>query len=435
MKKLKLVTFGGGSSYTPELVDGLIRMYDELPITEYYLVDIEAGREKMEINRKLVQRMLERENIPIQVKTTLDVKEALEDADFVTTQIRVGGMELRVKDEVMSFAHDVLGQETNGPAGFASALRTIPVLLDIAYQMEELCPEAWLINFTNPAGIVTEAISKHSTIRSIGICSGANNMRKDIAALYGEDYRNVEVDIFGLNHLMFARKIAVNHVDKTEEVLRQLRGEAIDGLPVKTPDYDPKFMKALHLYPLSGYLHYTYLEEEVVPRYKADSLKNGTRGEQIVPIEKELFDLYQNEDLVEKPKQLSMRGGSLYSDTAIAIISAIYNDKNERHVANVQNKGATVDLEYESAIECTCLVNRNGAIPLTIGKLPLSVRGIIQQTNTYEALCVEAAVTGDYDTAVLAMANNPYVHSVNKAVVILDELLENSKAFLPQFYK
>ncbi len=187
MKKLKIVTIGGGSSYTPELIDGFIKRYDELPVTDYYLVDIEKGKEKLEIVGNLARRMVEKAGLPMKIHLTTDREEALKDADFVTTQLRVGLLDARINDEKIPLKYGVLGQETTGPGGFMKAQRTIPVLLDICKDMERLCPDAWLINFTNPAGIVTEAIEKHSNTKTIGICSGANNMLMDIAKAYGAE--------------------------------------------------------------------------------------------------------------------------------------------------------------------------------------------------------------------------------------------------------
>ncbi|WP_279633902.1 hypothetical protein [Rahnella inusitata] len=209
MKALKIVTIGGGSSYTPELIDGFIRRYNEMPVSDYYLVDIAAGEEKLKIVGALVQRMVKKAGIPMTVHLTTDREAALRNADFVTTQLRVGQQEARIHDEAIPLKYGVLGQETTGAGGFMKAQRTIPVLLDLCRDMERLCPDAWLINFTNPAGIVTEAIEKYSRIKTLGICSGANSMMMDIAKVYDVCRQDVYARVMGLNHLIFADQIAV----------------------------------------------------------------------------------------------------------------------------------------------------------------------------------------------------------------------------------
>lgn len=436
MQKLKVVTIGGGSSYTPELIDGFIKRYAELPVTDYYLLDIEEGKEKLEIVGKLAQRMVQQAGVPMNIHLTLDREEALKDADFVTTQLRVGFLEARITDERIPLKYGVLGQETTGPGGFMKAQRTIPVLLDICRDMEKWCPNAWLINFTNPAGIVTEAITRHSNIKTIGICSGANSMMMDIAKAYDVEKSAVDTRIIGLNHLIFADRIAIHGEDKTDDFIDKLaQGSASNSLK-NIPDigFTARFAQALHMYPIS-YLKYFFLNREMVETALQDAASKGTRGEQTREIEKRLFELYQDEHLNHKPKELEKRGGAWYSDTACSIISAIYNDKKEIHVVNTVNNGTTPDLPDHVTLETNAVIDKHGAHPVAYGRLPVKIRGLIQSVKAYEELTVEAAVTGDYDTALLALSINPLVPSATIAEQILDEYLDVNQRYLPQYAK
>lgn len=436
MQKLKVVTIGGGSSYTPELIDGFIKRYAELPVTDYYLLDIEEGKEKLEIVGKLAQRMVQQAGVPMNIHLTLNREEALKDADFVTTQLRVGFLEARITDERIPLKYGVLGQETTGPGGFMKAQRTIPVLLDICRDMEKWCPNAWLINFTNPAGIVTEAITRHSNIKTIGICSGANSMMMDIAKAYDVEKSAVDTRIIGLNHLIFADRIAIHGEDKTDDFINKLaQGSASNSLK-NIPDigFTARFAQALHMYPIS-YLKYFFLNREMVETALQDAATKGTRGEQTREIEKRLFELYQDEHLNHKPKELEKRGGAWYSDTACSIISAIYNDKKEIHVVNTVNNGTTPDLPDHVTLETNAVIDKHGAHPVAYGRLPVKIRGLIQSVKAYEELTVEAAVTGDYDTALLALSINPLVPSATIAEQILDEYLDVNQRYLPQYAK
>lgn len=436
MQKLKVVTIGGGSSYTPELIDGFIKRYAELPVTDYYLLDIEEGKEKLEIVGRLAQRMVQQAGVPMNIHLTLNREEALKDADFVTTQLRVGFLEARITDERIPLKYGVLGQETTGPGGFMKAQRTIPVLLDICRDMEKWCPNAWLINFTNPAGIVTEAITRHSNIKTIGICSGANSMMMDIAKAYDVEKSAVDTRIIGLNHLIFADRIAIHGEDKTDDFINKLaQGSASNSLK-NIPDigFTARFAQALHMYPIS-YLKYFFLNREMVETAQQDAATKGTRGEQTREIEKRLFELYQDEHLNHKPKELEKRGGAWYSDTACSIISAIYNDKKEIHVVNTVNNGTTPDLPDHVTLETNAVIDKHGAHPVAYGRLPVKIRGLIQSVKAYEELTVEAAVTGDYDTALLALSINPLVPSATIAEQILDEYLDVNQRYLPQYAK
>ena len=300
--------------------------------------------------------------------------------------------------------------------------------------MEKYCPNAWLINFTNPAGIVTEAIAKYSPIKSLGICSGANSMMRDIASVYGVEREEVYARFIGLNHLIFADRITVNGEDVTRHFIEQLAQGVGSHTLKNVPNLGlpAEFIRALKLYPLS-YLKYFYMSREVVEHEISELQRSGTRGEQSLSIEKSLFELYRNPDLCEKPAELSARGGALYSDTACSIISSIYNNKKELHVVNVPNMGTTPDLPDDAVIETNAMIDSLGAHPLAYGRLPTAIKGLIQSVKAFEELTVDAAITGNRQTALLALSVHPLVPSVEIAEKILTDYLAANRDYLPQY--
>lgn len=433
---LKIVTIGGGSSYTPELIEGFIKRYDELPVTDIWLVDIEEGREKLEIVGSLAKRMVEKSGLPIKIHLSLNRREALKNADFVTTQIRVGLLDARIKDERIPLKYSVIGQETNGPGGLFKALRTIPVILDICKDMEELCPNAWLINFTNPAGIVTEAVLRHSSIKKvIGLCNLPIHTKINIAEMLGVERERVQVQFAGLNHMVYGLDVYLDGEKVTKKVLDILTGDtkgAIDMNNIPDLDWEPEFIRALGVLPCSYHRYYYQTQkmlEEELEAYK----KNGVRAEVVKQLEGDLFDLYKDPNLDIKPPQLEKRGGAYYSDAACSLIDSIYNDRGDIQTVNTQNNGSIAGIPNESAVEVNCVITKNGPIPLTVGELPIAVNGLIQQIKSFERTTIEAAVTGDYHKALLAMSINPLVPSDTVAKQILDEMLEAHKEYLPQF--
>ncbi|PGZ97114.1 6-phospho-beta-glucosidase [Bacillus pseudomycoides] len=434
---IKIATIGGGSSYTPELIEGFIKRYDELPVKELWLVDIEAGREKLEIVGNLARRMVEKAGVPMEIHLTLDRRQALQGADFVTTQMRVGLLDARIKDERIPLQLGLIGQETNGAGGLFKALRTIPVLLEITEEMQELCPNAWLINFTNPAGMVTEALlrySKHKKV--IGVCNVPFNMHMSISKMLGVEMERVHIDFAGLNHMVFGTHVYVDDQEVTEKVLEMLGNPAIQMTMknIAPLPWNPRFLKSLGVVPCP-YHRYYYKTKEILDE-ELEAFKSGkTRAEIVKQLEEDLFDLYKDEKLDIKPPQLEKRGGAYYSDAACNVISSIYNDKKDIQVLNVQNKGAITEIDYDSAVEVSCIVTKNGPVPMTMGKLPVQVQGLIQQIKSFERVGAEAAVTGSYDKALLALTINPLIPSDDLAEAVLQQLLEAHKEYLPHFFK
>jgi 6-phospho-beta-glucosidase len=432
---LKIVTIGGGSSYTPELIEGFIKYYHELPVTEIWLVDIEEGKEKLEIVGNLAKRMVKKARVPIKIHLTLDRKEALKNADFVTTQIRVGLLDARAKDESIPLKHGVLGQETNGPGGLLKALRTIPVILEICHEMEELCPDAWLINFTNPAGMVTEAVFKYSNInKMVGLCNVPIGMEMGVAKLLNVDPSRVRIDFAGLNHMVYGLDVYVDGISVKDEVLAFITDpkKSITMKNIHAMGWEPKFLQALNAFPCP-YHNYYYKSGDMLNK-ELKNYRNGiTRAKIVKDLESELFELYKDPDLSIKPPQLENRGGAYYSDAAVRLIYSMYTDKKDIQAVNTLNRGAIAGLPYDSVVEISCLITKDGPKPIVMGELPVAVRGLVQQIKSFEQLAVEAAVTGNYGTALLAMTINPLVPSDHIAKMLLDEMLEAHKAYLPQF--
>ncbi|KWW16601.1 MULTISPECIES: 6-phospho-beta-glucosidase [Peribacillus] len=435
---IKIATIGGGSSYTPELIEGFIKRHNELPVTEIWLADIEEGKAKLEIVGNLAKRMVEKAGVAIEIHLTLDRKEALKDADFVTTQMRVGMLDARMKDEAIPLKYGVIGQETNGPGGLFKGMRTIPVILEICKEMECLCPDAWLINFTNPAGMVTEAVLRYSNIKKVvGLCNGPIGTTKGLAKMLEVDSERVYVEYAGLNHMVFGLHAYVDGEEVTKEVMSMLGGREKDGITPKNIaalSWEPDFIERLGVVP-SGYHRYYYQTDKMLRQLLDDAKHEGTRAEVVRKLESELFELYKDESLAVKPKQLEGRGGAYYSEAAVQLIHSIHTDKRDIQTVNVRNNGALSSIPDESAVEINCVITKHGPVPLTVGDLPIQVRGLVQQIKSFERIACEAAITGNYQTALLAMTINPLVPSDTVAKQILDEMLEAHKQFLPQFFQ
>lgn len=435
---VKIVTIGGGSSYTSELVEGFIKRYDHLPVKELWLVDIEAGREKLETVGALAKRMVKKAGVPMKIILSYDRREALKDADFVTTQMRIGRLPARVLDERIPLSHGMIGQETNGAGGMFKAFRTIPVILDIVKDIEELCPNAWLINFTNPAGMVTEAILRYTNFKkAIGLCNVPVNMVAGFAKMLNVDESQVTMQIQGVNHFIFATDVFVDGVSRFDELLNQyahLKPE--DTIQMKnfvSLPYSPSFIKGLKAIPCPYHNYYFFTKEQL--EEELEQFKTGTvRGEVVSKTEEELFELYSHEELQEKPEQLAMRGGAKYSDAACNLIASIYTNKGDIQYVDVRNNGAIADLPMDSAVEVACRITANGPQPIATGTLKLPISGYVQMMKTFERLVIEAAIKGDRDLAVTALNMNPLCPSDEIANTVIDELLEAHKDYLPQFF-
>ena len=432
---VKIVTIGGGSSYTPELMEGFIKRYEELPIREIWLVDIEEGREKLEIVGKMAQRMWDASPYDVKVHLTLDRREALKDADFVTTQFRVGLLNARIKDERIPFSYGILGQETNGAGGIFKAFRTIPVILDIVKDMKELCPNAWLINFTNPSGMVTEAVMRYGNWEKvIGLCNVPVGAMMKEPATIGKTLDQLVYKFAGLNHFHWHKVFDLDGNEVTQQIIDAMYEGKDGGVPANIFDV-PLFKEQLDEIGMihCGYHRYYYRQEEMLAHGLEEYNTIGTRAQQVKQTEAELFELYKDPNLDHKPEQLAKRGGAHYSDAACETIAAIYGNKNTHIVVTTRNNGALPDLPPESAAEVSSFIGATGARPIAFGKLHPAECGWLQCMKNMEWCVEEAAVTGNYGLAMQAFFLNPQIPSGATAKRVLDELLIAHKKYLPQF--
>lgn len=431
---IKIVTIGGGSSYTPELMEGFINRYEELPIKEIWLVDIEAGKEKLEIIGRLSQRMWDAAGYNVKVYTTLNRREALENADFVTTQFRVGLLDARIIDERIPLLHGMLGQETNGAGGILKAFRTIPVMKDIIEDMKALCPNAWLINFTNPSGMITEAVTKHlGWERCIGLCNVPGIAMMNEPKIIGMDPAKLHYQFAGLNHFHWHKVFDEQGNDITAKLIDHIN-EKNGGTPanIYQAEFPMELLHTMNLLPC-GYHRYYYLEKEMLEHSIEEFRSGGTRAEQMKEVEAALFKIYQNPDLRTKPEQLQKRGGAYYSDTACECISAIYNDKGIHMVTSTRNKGAIPCLDLDSVVEISSIITANGANPIAWGEMRSAEKGWLQIMKAMEECTISAALSGDYGQALEAFIINPLIQSGSDAKQILNELLVAHERYLPQF--
>jgi len=436
--KIKIVTIGGGSSYTPELIEGFIKRKGELPIGELWLVDIEDGKEKLEIVGAMAKRMVKAAGLDWKVNLTLDRREALKDADFVSTQFRVGLLDARIKDERIPLSHGIIGQETNGAGGMLKAFRTVPVILDIIKDMKELCPKAWLVNFTNPSGMITEAAIKYGGWeRTVGLCNVPIRYVMMCSEVLGIPQDDLFFKFAGLNHFHYHRVWDKEGNERTAEIIEKLynpeKAVEITGM---TNIKDIKFMyqqiEDLGILPCS-YHRYYYITDDMLKAELEDYAKNETRAEVVKKTEAELFELYKDPKLDYKPEQLTKRGGTYYSDAACELIASIYNDKKTEMVVSTRNNGAITDLPYDCIVEVSSIITASGPKPISWGSFEPEPRGMVQLMKAMEQATIEAAVTGKYGKALHAFTINPLVPSGKIAKTVLDELLVAHKKYLPQF--
>ncbi|HGF5679967.1 TPA: 6-phospho-beta-glucosidase [Klebsiella pneumoniae] len=436
MSGLKIVVIGGGSSYTPELIEGLLNRYHEMPVASLWLVDIEEGKEKVEIIAGLARRMIAKAGLTIEVVATLDRESALRDADFVCSQFRAGCLDARISDERISLKYGLIGQEPNGLGGFANACRTIPIALEIAADMERLCPDAWLLNFTNPSGMVTEAILRHSRIKAVGLCNVPVIMQKGITTLLQcADEKEVVMQVAGLNHFIFVRQI----LHKGKEWLPEVIAEINAGRDPLVPRNIPPFRWPSHLLQGLGmipcaYLRYYYMKDDLLRQELAEAGGEGTRGEVVKQLEKILFDQYRDPHLAVKPKALEGRGGQYYSEAACELMNAIYNDKRIIMHVNTRNNGAISGLPDDCAVEVSSLITASGPLPLNVAPFPEDTLRLLQLMKSFERLTIEAALTGNRHTAWRALMLNPLIVSGEKLELALDEVIAENRQWLPAFH-
>jgi 6-phospho-beta-glucosidase len=431
---MKITVIGGGSSYTPELINGFLERIDNLPVSELWLMDILP--ERLDIVGGFAQRMVAAKDAPFAVHLTADQRLAVKDASYVITQLRVGWMQARREDEYLGRRHGLIGQETTGIGGMAKALRTIPVILKIAEDMAELAqPGAPLVNFTNPAGLVTEALAHHAPdVPSVGVCNVPITTKMDLVEGLREqsglivEPERTELKTLGLNHLSWHRGFTVDGEDIwpriMEQYLEQLRSE-------EEPEWDPQTIETLRMIPNYYLQYYYYTGRKLAGQEKWPP----SRAEDVMAIEKDLLAQYAEPDRSEPPEGLMQRGGAYYSTVATQLLNAHYNDLAETHIVNVPHRGAVPGWPADWVLEMPCTVGQAGFEPIPTEPLPPACFGLLSAVKMFELLTVEAAVHGDRQAAYQALLAHPLGPAADQVQVVLDDLLETHKAYLPRFWE
>ena len=420
-RPVKIAIIGAGSVYTPELLQMMGQLRDEINITEMRLMDI--NRERLDIMYGYTGRFMKNIDYRLELKKTADRVEAVTGVDIVITQIRVGGNAARVHDEKIPLKYGLLGQETTGAGGFAKALRTIPAMVDIAKDVAKHNPSAWMINYTNPTGIVGEAVTKYANQKFISLCGGGRHPGNMLYRSMGIEHSRVRYDFFGLNHLNFSYNITIDG--------RPITAEEFAKMAEVVPGIDKSITMTLGNLP-GLYIPYFFNKKK---RFEHTATEERTRGEVVQEIEKELFRIYADPAVNTRPELLSKRGGGDYAELALQVLGAIVNNMDTFAVCNVPNNGAVPFLPKDAVIETACLVNAAGAAPITFKSFPDNVWGLICAVKNYESLTVEAAVHGDKNKALLALMAHPLVMDYDIASPMLDELLEAHRTYLPQFFR
>ena len=418
---MKVAVIGGGSTYTPELVSGFIEQAETLGLREVWLMDID--RERLDIVGGFAWRMVEAAGRPFQLNLTTERDLALQGAAFVETQIRVGGMRARLADEELGMRWGLVGQETTGVGGMAKALRTAPVILEVARDIQRLCPEAWLINFANPSGLVTEALQRYApAVRSVGLCNSPIGYQMRIARQFGVDARQVDLDYLGLNHLSWVRGAAIQGRDVWPEVfpawLEHLEQEAEPAIP-------PYLARLLGAMP-SYYLRYYYRTAAVV-----EAQRTGTpRARQVIEIERQTLARYADPDLTTLPPELMERGGAYYSTAAVQLMLALARRTSEVHIVNTRVGDAVPGWPADWVGELPCRVSTAGVYPLPTAPLPIMADGLVRTVKAYELLTAEAAATGSRDAALQALAVHPLGPGADRAPALFEDMLRTHAAHL-----
>jgi 6-phospho-beta-glucosidase len=418
---MKIAVVGGGSTYTPELVSGLSRERDRIDVRDLVLHDIDEHRR--EVVGGLAARMLERQGYGGALTVTDDLDRALEGADFVLIQIRVGGQEARLSDETVPLACGCIGQETTGAGGLGKALRTVPVVLEIAHRVRELAADAaWIVDFTNPVGIVTRSLLDHGH-RAVGLCNVAITTQRMIARLLGVEPERVAVDQVGLNHLSWVRFVRVDGEDVLPDLLASHGDELAQEVGLRRGLLDE-----LGVLP-SYYLHYFYEHDAVL----AEQLDGVPRAVTVAEIERGLLELYRDPNLVEKPALLEQRGGAFYSEAAIGLVGSLATGDGDVHVVDVRNDGTIAGMAPDDVVEVPSRIDRRGATPLPQPDVAPELLGLMQHVAAYERLAAQAAVSGDRAVVHKALLTHPLVAQDAVSADLVERLLEAGAHHLPQF--
>lgn len=419
---MKLAVVGGGSTYTPELIDGFARMRDVLPIEELWLVDTDPDR--LRLVGGMSERMFRAAGHTGRIVPTNDLVAGVSDADAVLIQLRVGGQNARHGDETFPHECGCIGQETTGPGGFAKALRTVPVVLSVADVVRQHAkPDAWIVDFTNPVGIVTRALLQEGH-RAVGLCNVAIGFQRRFASLLGVDHTQVTLGHVGLNHLTWERAAYVTDETGTRDALPALLSTHLAELASEI-ELPASLIGMLGTVP-SYYLRYYYAHDEVL----REQLGSPTRAQAVQEVERALLELYADPTVDTKPDALAKRGGAFYSEAAVDLIASLTSDRGDTQVVNLRNNGSLPFLPDDHVIEVPATVGANGVTALPIDPLPDDIRGLVSHVAGYERLALDAAVHGGRERVVRAMLAHPLVGQYDRAEKLTDLLIAGNKDHL-----
>jgi 6-phospho-beta-glucosidase len=414
---MKVAVIGAGSTYTPELVSGLGRERDAIDVRDLVLHDIDA--ERLEVVSGLAQRMLDRQGYDGRLEQTGDLDRALDGADYVLVQIRVGGQEARLRDETVPLACGCIGQETTGAGGLAKAFRTVPVVLEIAERVRERAADgAWIVDFTNPVGIVTRSLLDAGH-RAVGLCNVAIGVQRTCARLLGVEPESLLVDQVGLNHLTWVRAVRVEDEDVLPQVLAE-HGDALSGLAGGLP---LRLLEQLGAVP-SYYLRYFYAHDRVL----AEQLGETPRAARVMEIERDLLELYRDPQLTEKPALLEQRGGAFYSEAAVGLVRSLATGDGRVHEVDIRNEGTLEALAGDDVVEVPARVGRDEIAPLPQRPLAPELLGLVQHVAAYERLAAQAAAAQDLGLARKALLAHPLIGQNALVEELLEPLLEPREA-------
>ena len=425
---MKLAVIGGGSTYTPELIDGVIKRHARLPITHIHLVDIEPT--KLEIIAAFAKRMIAAAQLDIEVGFGTDLRAGVRGSSFVVSQFRVGTQAARHRDELLGRKYGLVGQETVGVGGFAKALRTIPVALNVARTIAEEAPHAILLNFTNPAGLITQTIIQEvPQLTTIGLCNVPWNTRIEVAEAMGVPADQVSFDYIGLNHLSWIRGVEVNGKDRSIDAIKAFRGLTIDKTkPGDSPAWTQSSIDMLQAIP-NYYLLYYYSEKEWI-EYQS---KNPTRASEVMKIEEILIEKFKDETLITKPEELMQRGGAYYSDSAAELMADIHTNAGTTHIVNTLNNGAVPGFPDDAVMELPAVITSDGAKSIKTSGMRGDIDALVRSVKDFELLTIEAALHGNEECALRALITNPIGPDISQARELWADLRKENAGMIGVF--
>lgn len=424
---MKITIIGGGSTYTPELIEGFINISRKMPIDDIWMLDIPESEEKFEIVSRFAGRMLKKSGSPIQLHSTYDARAAVENADYIIFQFRAGLMQGRINDEKIPLEFGLIGQETTGMGGMACALRAFPIVEYYMDLVRQHAPDAWVISFSNPSGMLTEFMTNHlDHPKCIGLCNVPIEFVLESAKAFDVERDAIFLKYYGLNHLSWVENVYVNGVDRTDELWDRFK---LNMKNIPETDYEPDFISKLKLLP-NPYLRYFYMTDKMLESELKERDSKGTRGEVILGIEEELLELYKKEELAEKPEQLSLRGGFMYSTVATELIRDLELDAGTTHIINKKNDGTVSDFPDDYVLEVPATLHKSGPRTVELGKADKTTIGLIHTIKNFERLTIEGYLNRDENLIKKAMLIHPLGPNESQLEALWNRLKEANSDYI-----